>query len=773
MSKTFKKGLLLLIITLGFLLLSQTCVNAATIDSPEALKEAFEGKSATIEGTTITLTGDVEFKNPNWTEGSTELEYELIELKGDDYVLDLNGNTLKIFDLYINEETTLTINNSKGNGLISNNGGSVIVAFGGKLIVNNGTMDYLANEGTAIINNGTIGFITNYGTITIEKGNFGGIWQTGNATINGGIFTAKEIDGSVQMSNINLNAGTTLLTGGEFTVDGDTTDALVLSSSSWIDYTALNDLLGEGCKVQFENTYSNYAPPENPGEEGYGSAFFGKTVKISEITEYEKNLIKKIAPDGKNATLKSVKPKDMMESDFLLTNIVNKLLNDEKYYAYAWCTTEELDTAEITIEGEGFTGTYEINVTYDEPAENSYVQNFVNKLKKFDETPESAYQVTDLGLINYYLTSVKSELWNTGAPARALRFSDEIIKLSDGGNIKFYLDVRAGEQGNDLMFENAFGEMTVFYNDYAYANKQQGIHLKRVIYIPANTDNTTVAYIQAAQDRINKYLGAENLVSVTYGGTLNSLEEDMLDSSVPTETTDGNYYNITVKGRTYKFYIIKGTEEQLKEPVYQGKDINTNVEIKSTDANIPLDTSVVATKVRNNELKEILDTDNYEAYEITLYSDAKEASIKKLDNGKFLVNIPVPEKLEGKVITVYYVDSDGNKSEHPATVENNVATFETDHFSTYVLTEKVSDVESDEEDDKTTSEIPEEVEPEIKEDENTNSENINNSTNANTEKTDESKNPQTGDNIIVFITILGISILGTVFTLKVKKQKNK
>lgn len=748
MSKTLKRGILLVLITLGFLFLSQTCVNAATIDSAEALKELFEAKNATIEGTTITLTGDVELKNPNWTEGSTEIEFQVMELKGEDYVLDLNGRNLKIFDLYINEGTTLTINDTKGGGLISNNGGSVIVATGGNLTLNNGTMDYLANEGTTVINNATIGYINNYGTITIQKGSFNGIWQMGTAKINGGTFTAKKTDDFEYISNFNLDASNTFFTGGEFITEGEQENALVLTSKNYIEYTAFNKLLEADYKVDYQNTYTVSYPPTAEGEEYYCEAFFGKTVKISQITEYEKNLIKKIAPDGKNATLKTVKPKDIMEFDFILTNVVNKILNEEQYSAYAWCPDEDLSKVSIEINGNGFSKTYDINVTYDEPKENSYIQTFMDKMKKFEQTPETAYQVTDLGLINYYMTSSKSELWNAGAAARALRYSDEIIELSKGGNIKFYLEVGAGEQGEELLFENAFGEMTVFYNDYAYGNKQQGIHLKRVIYIPQNTANSPKAYAQAAQKRINEYLGEENLVSVKYGGKLDSLEVGMLDSSVPTESTDGNYYNITVKGRTYRFYIMKGSEEQLEQPIYQGKDVDTNVEIKSTDANVPLDTSVKVVKVKNDNIKKILNTDNYEAYEISLYSEAKGNSIEKLESGKFIVSIPVPEILKDKEITAYYINSNGEKEEHIATVKDGIASFETDHFSTYVLAEKEEKQEENDDNDN----------------------NINNNTNDNNAgntNPDNSKNPQTGDNIIFFIGMLFISLIGITVTTKI------
>ena len=62
------------------------------------------------------------------------------------------------------------------------------------------------------------------------------------------------------------------------------------------------------------------------------------------------------------------------------------------------------------------------------------------------------------------------------------------------------------------------------------------------------------------------------------------------------------------------------------------------------------------------------------------------ANIEKLDNGKFEVRIPIPESMKGKTLIVYYFASDGTK--HPYEVDG-YAVFETDHFSTYTLAEKV------------------------------------------------------------------------------------
>lgn len=423
--------------------------------------------------------------------------------------------------------------------------------------------------------------------------------------------------------------------------------------------------------------------------------FFILGVADVKATDYEENLIKKIAPDGKNITLKTVKPTNRNEAEAYLTGISNKLLDEENYRVYATPSNDDYTNFVITIVNEKeveFKEDYNVNVTYDEPKENQKITNsvnsFISKLKKFDESDKSYYHVTDLNLINYYMTSEKSELWNAGSSGRALKYSNELISDTNGSDISFYLDIRGGAQGEELMYEAGFGDMTIYYNDYNYAYKQQGVYLRRVIYIPQNTPETKEAYISAAQQRINDYLGNDE-VKVTYGGLLESLDEYSEDESIPRNTTDGNYYNVTIKGRTYKFYIIKGTEQELKKPTYVGTNIKTNIEITTNEATVPLDTHLTVENIKNDDIKQILNTENYQAFEIKLFSDGKNAWLTKLENGKFLVSIPVDEKLNGKTITTYYLNSDKKVEEYKTVVNNNIASFETDHFSTYILAEKI------------------------------------------------------------------------------------
>lgn len=435
-------------------------------------------------------------------------------------------------------------------------------------------------------------------------------------------------------------------------------------------------------------------------------------------TEYEENLIKRIAPDGENITLKTVKPTNKLEAEFYLTGIANKILNEEDYRVYASPINDTYTNFDITIINEreqGFKKDYNVNVTYDEPKEKKSVtdtiNNFISKLKNFDESYESYYNITDLNLINYYMTSEKSELWQAGSAGRALKYSNEFINASDGGDISSYLDVRAGAQGEELMYEFGYGDMTIYYKDYNYATKKQGIYLRRVIYIPQDTPNTKEAYILAALQRINDYLGTDD-VKVTYGGLLDSLGKYCEDEFIPRDITDGNYYNITIKGKNYKFYILKGTEQELKKPTYLGKNIETNVKITTDESNVPLDTHLIVKSVKDDKINKIIKTDNYEAFDIKLFSESNENWITKLNNGKFLVSIPVCKQLNGKNITTYYINSNNELEEHKTTIKDGFATFETDHFSTYILAEKVADIKEDE---KENNNINEEIKEEKKE----------------------------------------------------------
>ncbi len=98
----------------------------------------------------------------------------------------------------------------------------------------------------------------------------------------------------------------------------------------------------------------------------------------------------------------------------------------------------------------------------------------------------------------------------------------------------------------------------------------------------------------------------------------------------------------------------------------------------------------------------LTNTNKFYAYDITLKSNG----VKIQPNGKVKISIPIPEGMETSNLVVYRVE-DNKLIKYEVTVEEiesvKYATFETDHFSTYVLAE-VATADNQEENNTATEE---------------------------------------------------------------------
>jgi len=139
----------------------------------------------------------------------------------------------------------------------------------------------------------------------------------------------------------------------------------------------------------------------------------------------------------------------------------------------------------------------------------------------------------------------------------------------------------------------------------------------------------------------------------------------------------------------YEFIVMKDTSKMIN-PSIKTSDLSTNVEI-STNANLPLDTKIEATKLTSGEeyekIVKVLKNSNIEAFDLNLYSDSIEDYIRKLEDGTFEVKIPISEKFKGKEkdLVVYYVSNDGKIEPFTVEPKDGYAVFTTNHFSTYTL----------------------------------------------------------------------------------------
>lgn len=118
-------------------------------------------------------------------------------------------------------------------------------------------------------------------------------------------------------------------------------------------------------------------------------------------------------------------------------------------------------------------------------------------------------------------------------------------------------------------------------------------------------------------------------------------------------------------------------------------DSGTNIKLETQDGIIPNNTIMNITEITTgnvfNKIKNTLsEIKNFKAFDITLKSDG----INIQPNGKVKISIPIPTDYDTSKLVVYRVEEDGTKTEYQVNILNGYATFETDHFSTYVLGEK-------------------------------------------------------------------------------------
>lgn len=319
-----------------------------------------------------------------------------------------------------------------------------------------------------------------------------------------------------------------------------------------------------------------------------------------------------------------------------------------------------------------------------------------------NEIPEGKkdFTVRDLEIINFWLNAKGSSKYITN-------YSSELKQYFDYKN--FSLDVR---QGTTSPFSTGRSGMANFkYNDVVYGLIEQfSITADHIIYVPTETEDTPESILNAAQARINNYVGEEK-AELTYVSTAKDyFINNIGEVSTEYDTfADAFYYEYGIEnvsendliytvdvfydensGNTHKL-IIRRDSSKMINPTYVTSDFSTDITISSNQSEIPLDTMINATELTSGtEYEKILEilnlTDNI-TFDLKLYSDSLDEYITKLEDGSFEVKIPIPEDFKGKDLAVYYVND--NEEKEPYTVdttsEPGYAIFTTTHFSIYTL----------------------------------------------------------------------------------------
>ncbi|MGN0518174.1 MAG: hypothetical protein ACI4II_05575 [Acutalibacteraceae bacterium] len=311
-----------------------------------------------------------------------------------------------------------------------------------------------------------------------------------------------------------------------------------------------------------------------------------------------------------------------------------------------------------------------------------------------DKFPEDRdwFSVTDMEFINF-LTYDRSDV-RTLALAN---YSGELKSIFDNKNFTLEIEARMGS--DDPFYTEEIGSAKLLYDDTAYfLSEWLGAKADHAIYVPDSTEDTKDALIEAAQKRIDDYIG-KGIVRITATDEIitNYINNsDLLDENGKyyylNKAVGGYVFNVNVAGkqRDYKFVIIKDDNE-LTVPSYTTVDVDTNVSVKTNSTKLPLDTVVMVEKiiegnVYDNIIKTLnVEDEDSEIFDIKLHSASSNEYITRVDDGQFEVRLPIPEKLKKKELSVYYIDDDGEVTKYDVTVKDGFAVFTTDHFSVYSI----------------------------------------------------------------------------------------
>ncbi len=340
---------------------------------------------------------------------------------------------------------------------------------------------------------------------------------------------------------------------------------------------------------------------------------------------------------------------------------------------------------------------FDIDYSYNEDA-----KPLVDELVESVELPEGGFTMHDLELLNYRLSTFES----TEAVGIA-NFSSEVHNAFANTNLDFAIDLRCGAN-LPLATENCgIGKVSYggsLYHIYPFLR----VNANHIFYVPAGTDEAD--FVDALQTRIDDALGDTGEFTVTVEAsedTVATVDPEYAQSGYEFELAGDEpvYYISLAKGEAGDSFPVLIREAEADDELFtfsglSSTDLMTGVNITTEDL-LPGDTRTYAfdfAGAKDEDITSVLGTEEYNIFSIGLFSNAMESEIT---DGNFTVSLPVPESLAGKQLSAYWINYEtGEAEEFPATLsaDGTTATYETTHFSTYVLAESsASDSEEESE----------------------------------------------------------------------------
>lgn len=238
------------------------------------------------------------------------------------------------------------------------------------------------------------------------------------------------------------------------------------------------------------------------------------------------------------------------------------------------------------------------------------------------------------------------------------------------------------EAGYTFVSDGIYGAGGVFYcegrtnysiykNDIYYGTISIDVRANGMVTIPSHIEDTETAITNYATPKIEDYLKKQQFLQN--------------NESVILKKYNGDYYRVS----NAKTQELIETILLKKEPTTTTtkEDTTTGIKVVGNFASkVVLESKKVTEQKTIDTVKKAFPETTYQwtVYDINLLRDGA----KIQPNGKVKVSIPIPKGYDKTKLEIYRVEENGKTIKYDVKVEGNYATFETDHFSIYVLAEK-------------------------------------------------------------------------------------
>lgn len=385
------------------------------------------------------------------------------------------------------------------------------------------------------------------------------------------------------------------------------------------------------------------------------------TTKVNATSSILRNI-----PDSIEVNIPSTQYYDelMSNPDFLLNTIKSYITEDITDYTidYQFVTTSngilrDLNQMEIRLQKNYETvETKTINIVYSDngkrnDTDKNYVQNIAAKLN-YD--------------INFEMP------FNADVDKDWESFDIQFEKLFTNAGLE-YIRTDMGSGGAELCGSSISNQVIITKNSVAYFLVTCKFTGNIVITVPASIEDTDKAIIDYSSQKLK-----ERMKSL-------GCEESEINSLTITKGTEQDKYIVNVGNNVTETIIIRKTKQEAVTVTDKATNIKLDTNVNIVPANTILNAKEIKEEKTLNVVKESLKelSNKYTTYDITLTS----SGVKVQPNGKVKISIPIPTDYDKTKLAVYRVADNGEKTQYDVKVEGNYATFETDHFSTYVLAE--------------------------------------------------------------------------------------